>query len=225
MKYYLIYQITNKVNGMIYIGKHMTENKNDSYMGSGLRIRYAINKYGIENFEKTILFECASEDEMNQKEFELVNEDFIARDDVYNIKVGGEGGWKQLSQQSKSHAAKTRWKNMTQKQRKHSVQAAHIASTGRKHTIEECQKISKTLKETYFNDPSKCGMSGKQHSALTKLKMSASHAGSNNNQFGKIWICNDLTKECKTILKTDPIPNGWRKGRIYKKNSCVAQLV
>lgn len=93
MKYYLIYQIRNKLNGMIYIGKHTTKRKNDSYMGSGLRIQYAIKKYGIENFEKTILFECASAEEMNAKEAEIVNEDFIARDDVYNIKLGGDGGW------------------------------------------------------------------------------------------------------------------------------------
>ena len=91
--YYLIYQITNKSNGMIYIGKHKTKNKDDGYMGSGIRITRAIEKYGVDNFEKTILFECSSEDEMNKLEAEIVNEDFIARDDVYNISLGGSGGW------------------------------------------------------------------------------------------------------------------------------------
>lgn len=75
----------------------MTDNKDDGYMGSGLRIRRAIEEYGIENFEKTILFECASVDEMNAKEAEIVNEDFIARDDVYNIKLGGDGGWNEIN--------------------------------------------------------------------------------------------------------------------------------
>lgn len=82
---------------MIYIGKHETENVNDCYMGSGLRIRRAIEKYGVDNFEKTILFECSSQEEMNQKEAEIVNEDFISREDVYNIKLGGEGGWDYLN--------------------------------------------------------------------------------------------------------------------------------
>lgn len=87
---------------MIYIGKHITQDVNDSYMGSGLRIRYAIKKYGIENFEKTILFECKSKQDMDKKEAEIVNEDFIARDDVYNIKLGGDGGWDYLNTQHKA---------------------------------------------------------------------------------------------------------------------------
>ena len=49
MKHYLIYEIKNKLNGMIYVGKHVTDDINDSYMGSGLRIRYAIKKYGVLN--------------------------------------------------------------------------------------------------------------------------------------------------------------------------------
>ena len=66
-------------------------------MGSGIRIVRAIKKYGVENFEKTILFECTSVEEMNAKEAEIVNEDFIARDDVYNINVGGAGSWDYLN--------------------------------------------------------------------------------------------------------------------------------
>ena len=66
-KYYLIYQIRNKLNGMIYVGKHQTEDLNDGYMGSGIRIVRAIEKYGVENLEKTILFECSSVEEMNAK--------------------------------------------------------------------------------------------------------------------------------------------------------------
>lgn len=88
---------------MIYIGKHQTEDLNDGYMGSGLRIVRAIKKYGIENFEKTILFECKSLEEMNAKEAEIVNEDFIARDDVYNIKVGGDGGWDYVNSDKSSY--------------------------------------------------------------------------------------------------------------------------
>ena len=62
-------------------------------MGSGLYLRRAQETYGLDNFTKEILFECSSEHEMNNKERELVNENFVKRDDTYNLKVGGDGGW------------------------------------------------------------------------------------------------------------------------------------
>ena len=91
--YYLIYKITNNVNNKIYIGKHQTENKDDEYMGSGKILKRAVEKYGLDKFTKEILFECNSLEEMNQKEAEIVDEEFVARLDTYNVKLGGQGGW------------------------------------------------------------------------------------------------------------------------------------
>ena len=89
---YIIYQITNKINNKIYVGKHQTENMNDGYFGSGIALRNAIKKYGKENFTKEILFVFDTEQEMNDKERELINEEFVSRKDTYNLGVGGEGG-------------------------------------------------------------------------------------------------------------------------------------
>src|SRR5574344_1152863 len=110
MKYYLIYQITNLVNNKIYIGKHMTDDLNDGYMGSGSLIKRAENKYGLDKFEKEILFECSSEEEMNKKEAEIVNEEFIARLDTYNITLGGNGGWNYINSFSKTKKHKFKCK-------------------------------------------------------------------------------------------------------------------
>lgn len=88
MKYYTIYKITNLLNNYIYIGAHCTDNLNDNYMGSGTNIKYAIKKFGKYNFIKEILFIFDNIQEMLTKERELVNEDFIARTDTYNIILG-----------------------------------------------------------------------------------------------------------------------------------------
>ena len=89
--YHLIYKIVNKINNKIYIGKHSTKNPYDNYMGSGKAINAAINKYGSENFEKSILHCFDSEDKAYLKESEIVTAEFVKREDTYNLIVGGEG--------------------------------------------------------------------------------------------------------------------------------------
>lgn len=89
---YTIYKITNQLNSKYYIGKHQTENINDSYYGSGKAIKAAIKKYGKENFKKEILFVFDNELEMNQKERELITEEVVNDPNSYNCGIGGEGG-------------------------------------------------------------------------------------------------------------------------------------
>jgi group I intron endonuclease len=91
--FYYLYKITNLVNNKIYVGVHKTRNLNDGYMGSGKVILSAIEKYGKQNFVKEILeyFDTASD--MFSRENEIVNEEFLKRDDVYNLRKGGSGGF------------------------------------------------------------------------------------------------------------------------------------
>lgn len=88
----IIYKITNKVNNKIYIGVHSTNDLNDGYMGSGVAIKRAIDKYDIENFTREILYDFGSSDQAYLKEAEIVNESFVSRRDTYNMKCGGLGG-------------------------------------------------------------------------------------------------------------------------------------
>ena len=89
---YMIYRITNQVNNKIYIGKHITDNVNDNYLGSGHYLARAVKKYGKENFKKEIMFIFDNEQDMNNKEKELVDLEFVLRKDTYNLVLGGNGG-------------------------------------------------------------------------------------------------------------------------------------
>ena len=89
---YYIYRITNKVNGKTYVGQHKYKKLDDSYMGSGKLIKRAIKKYGIENFEKEILYSRiqykATADDMER--FAIAKERALGKAE-YNITDGGEG--------------------------------------------------------------------------------------------------------------------------------------
>lgn len=89
--YFIIYEITNIRTGQIYIGQHTTNDLDDDYMGSGVRILNAYKKYGKNIFSKKILHIYDNFEEMDRKEAEIVNEDFIRRNDTYNVVTGGTG--------------------------------------------------------------------------------------------------------------------------------------
>lgn len=88
---YCVYKITNKINNKIYVGFHTIKNCNldDGYMGSGKLIQRAINIHGVENFEKEIIKIFHNRKDAESLEYDIVNEDFIKRDDTYNIVTGG----------------------------------------------------------------------------------------------------------------------------------------
>ena len=91
--FYYLYEIKNTVNNKIYIGVHQTKDINDGYMGSGTVVNKAYEKYGEEKFVKTILEYFNNREDMIRREIEIVNEDFLLRDDTYNLRRGGTGGF------------------------------------------------------------------------------------------------------------------------------------
>lgn len=88
---FCLYQVTNLLNGKYYIGVHC-DSANTRYMGSGISIKRAIKKYGKENFKKDILVEHEDKNFIYQLETAVVNQEFVDREDNYNIHPGGHGG-------------------------------------------------------------------------------------------------------------------------------------
>ena len=85
--YYTVYKIENKINGKCYIGKHKTTDLDDDYFGSGSYLNHAIDDWGIENFEKTILCLCSNESEMDIVERAFIAEYIEKGIKLYNIQL------------------------------------------------------------------------------------------------------------------------------------------
>lgn len=94
---YTVYKITNLINNKIYVGVHKTSNLEDGYMGSGLNIKRAIKKYGVDNFKKEYLAIFDNETDMFDMESKIVNSEFIENCQTYNIVEGGNGGFKYIN--------------------------------------------------------------------------------------------------------------------------------
>jgi hypothetical protein len=107
-KVFTVYKTTNNVNGRYYIGVHKTSNPYDDYLGSGKYIKRAIEKYGIENFEKEIMAIFENSEEAYLLEKKLVTVDLIETGHVYNLTEGGGGGFEFINRTGKKLGQRTR---------------------------------------------------------------------------------------------------------------------
>lgn len=203
---YYIYRITNKVNGKTYVGQHKYKKLNDSYMGSGKLIKRAQKKYGIENFEKEILYSRiqykTTADDMER--FAIAKERAIGKAE-YNIANGGQGG--NLGEEVNK---KLRGKNNGFYGKKHSEETKRKLSEAHKgkrlgpHSEETRRKISEAQR-------------GKKHSEERIRKNSESHKGQQAWNKGKKtgpngthWYNNG-----EVNVKAKECPEGFIKGRLY----------
>ena len=217
--HYILYQITNKLNSKIYVGVHKTKDLDDGYMGSGKVIRSAIQKHGIENFEKKILQEFDNPEDMFAAEAALVTEQFLAREDVYNLRRGGSGGFDYITRNRLNgfcnpEVAKRGRKatdvvlierfGSLEKFREYVCLQAHTEDAKTKRL--ETRKKNGTKSSTVHMQTEEVNEKRKR-----SLRDMNHQVGNKNSQYGTMWITNG--KENKKIKKTDSIPEHWRKGR------------
>lgn len=204
----------------MYIGCHKTTNPNDEYIGSGKLLKRAIKKYGIDNFQKEVLFIFDTAEEMFSKEKEIVDKLFVEAENNYNLLVGGFGGYDYLNSTGK---------NLYGKNGKQGYGGENLL-TGKKfekykeYLIEKGlwedwkKKISNSLKKTFSEKP--FHWLGRKHTKETKRKigekLSMAQNGEKNSQYGTCWIYSDDQKKNCRIKKDDLssfIKIGWKLGR------------
>jgi hypothetical protein len=187
--FYIVYKITNKLNNKYYIGMHKTNNLNDAYMGSGRLIKRAITKYEIENFEKEILHIFDNEQDMKNKEKELV----VVSEETYNLLEGGKGGFGYINQNNlnnKNHSSETTRQKLSNAAKKlwekETFRETHIELTKQKH-------LDGKMKSGYFGNRGELDnellQKANSPEAMKKRKETYKkigfQKGENNSQFGK----------------------------------------
>ena len=198
---YIVYQITNQINGKIYIGAHQTENIDDGYMSSSDPIKSAIKKYGIQNFTKEILFQFNSEKEMYDKQGELVTEEFVSRSDTYNIKTGGLGGWSHWNGTNNHKESCQKGGNA----RKNNMPVGKHFQKNSAETKKWSEAANQKRQQMLEENPDVFAEANKKISDYQKK---------NNSMAGKCWcvpIDSTNYNDDKKVFPIDDIPDGWIK--------------
>jgi len=204
---FIVYKITNELDGKIYIGCHKTEDINDGYMGSGSYLKRAQEKHNIENFTKEILHVFDTAEEMFDMESMLVNEDFAQSKETYNLKLGGEGGFDYINSTGlNNNGDKFQWYIEKLKDDEFRELDTKIKS-------ERFKRLHREGKFKYDT------FTGKSHTPEAKKKIGDANAkhqkGEGNSQYGSMWIYHINLEENKKIKKDD-FPSweqdGWLKG-------------
>lgn len=190
--YGIIYKITNKVNGKVYIGQTIRSfdkrYKGDLLNTHNEHLKNSILKYGIDNFEIIKEYDTAQDqEELNQKEEYYINM-FNSMDPSkgYNKKGGGSRG--KLSEETKNKLSEIRI-----------GKSNPMYGIHRSHTEETKIKIGKAHKGKYVSEETKIKISeskrGMQHTEETKIKMSISHKGKLKSEETKIKMSKAKSKK------------------------------
>lgn len=148
--FYYLYEIKNNVNNKVYVGVHKTDNLDDGYMGSGKILLEAIKKYGIENFSKKILEIFETQEEMYLREKEIVTSEFLAREDTYNLRRGGQGGFDYINSSGIKKMGGKSHSDITKKKLGRLMQERHANGTAPKMTENTKRAISTAKTGTVY---------------------------------------------------------------------------
>ena len=203
---------------------HSTDDLEDGYVGSGKRLWYSINKYGLENHKCEILEFLDSREDLKKREAEVVNEELLSDALCMNLKFGGEGGWEHQNSNSELQRSKGFRGNETMVKR-------HEANG--EWSKEFRNKISAANKEQWVNGvrvPSsaehlaKMTTLAQSDSAKAKrketFKATGHMQGEKNPMFNKCWVFKRDLKENKVINKIELdsyLNTGWEKGKVFTK--------
>lgn len=192
-----IYGLKNKITGKWYVGQSITSIKNrwNEYRRINCynqpKLINALRKYGYDAFDKVLLEECVADQSILNEREDYWIKYYDSVENGYNCRYGGANG--KFSKEAKLNVKRgclnkiqsAKWLEAMKENGKR--QRGKIVSNQTKSKMSESQKKNKD-----------------NISRLVKLSSTAN--------LGKMWITNGT--ENKKIINTDPVPFGYKKGRV-----------
>lgn len=157
----VIYKITNKINGKMYIGlttqdleMRMKGHRTEAKLKPNIKFYRAINKYGFENFECEIVDDTAHDlEELAELEIKYIKK-YDTYNNGYNSTHGGE-----ISPMCYPEVRKKSSKSLTgrkfSKEHKQNLSLAFQGRKGNPHTKEHKEYMSKIMKGREVSDKTK----------------------------------------------------------------------
>lgn len=183
-----IYKTTNLINGMIYVGK--CEKDRPNYFGSGIHLKYAIKKYGKENFVREIIADNINDKELlgELEKYWIGYYDARNPEIGYNIAEGGDFGSIDMRGENSGMFGKHHTEE-TKKKMSDSKMGEGNPNFRKRLSEETIKKISESCK----NVDKHSRMFVRHHTQETKDKMS-------KIKLGKRLISDDVVSEIKKLL-------------------------
>lgn len=185
-KYHIIYKTTCLATGRYYIGMHSTNDLEDGYLGSGVRLTRSVKKYGKEQHIREILEFLASRDAASEREKELITEDLRADPMCLNCGVGGLGAAPrpmdtEETKLKRSQAAKRMHEQLTDEQRVNRSAAISAANKFALNTP-KTKAAQSTAARKRWEDPKYAekmskALYARKHSDEAKQKMAKAKLG------------------------------------------------
>lgn len=216
--YYYIYKITCTAGSFkdhYYIGQHKTDNIDDGYKGSGVKINKYYKKYP-NDYIKEILCWCSDEDDMNNKEDLYVGNLYETDPMCLNLCAGGKHN--KLSEETKQKISKSHKGKKISDNQKHKISETLKGSIpwmkGKHHTKESKQKMSEAkIGYVPWNKGKKLDDYHRQ--IISKTHYNAK--GKNNPAYGRKWMNNGTTeKYVKSEEVNNYLNNGYSFGKLKK---------
>jgi hypothetical protein len=204
--YHTVYKTTNTINGKVYVGVHSTDDLGDGYLGSGKVLMASIEKNGVAAFTKEYIAIFDNRAAAMALEAAIVDEEFVGRDDTYNLALGGIGGIPQPPRGPAHHM----WGVPKSDEHRAKISAAHVGKKCPSNLITNLDpvKIEKTRQAhlgSKRSDDSRKRMSEARKASIAK-------SGGAVVGKGAKYFHDPATFSYARFASDEEVPSGWVAG-------------